>query len=255
MARCGKTAVCAAVALGISGGAAHAAVNIDGVIGSGEWDNTPTLSPLATASGVEVKVQSDPTNLYILGDVGDANVDDGFDVFDVNIGLQGNAAAWRYRLISKNSGPFKDNGGDATQISGDWYGMFQGGDDTTVFNSTFGVPGNLQNLGLADLQWVVNDTNAKRIHEIAIPWERLLDDSNNWSRSPNVPLAFAGTSVVDDDQGPLSTAFPDGLDSFGNQSTYAKVEVSAVPLPAAAWLFIAGLGAVGAVARRRAQRA
>jgi hypothetical protein len=256
MVHCAKIAASAAVALAISGGAAHAAVSIDGSIGTGEWSGTPLVT--TSSPDFQLSVQSDPTNLYFLGNVtGDtsAGIDKstGFDVFDINIGLDGNTAPWRYALNSRNN----SFGGSAfpTSLSGDWEGRWQAGDDDGVSNATFGVPDNVTNAALpAGIQWAV-DEDGNRVHEIAIPWTVLLDGQNGWERSDAITLAIAGTIVANDNNN--GTSFPATTveDRFGDQGTYAKVTVSAVPLPAAAWLFIGGLGAVGAVARRRAQRA
>ena len=239
----GKTMSLAVAAVALSAGLAQAAPVIDGSISPGEWASTPALTPLATATGIEVLVQSDVDNLYILGNTADDDIGDPLDVFDVNIGLHGNAAAWRYRVIAKNNGAPDVGAGTTEAIQGDWFGNLQGGDDSSVANATFGVPAGLTDIGIAGggVQWVVglDVTNGNRVHEIAIPWDTLLDGQNGWDRSAAVPLAFAGSSQIDGE----FNAFPTGLD-FGDQSTYAKVELNAVPIPGALPLMATGLAGI-----------
>lgn len=203
-----------------------------------------------------MSVKSDPKNLYFLGnatgDVSDGTDNStGFDVLDINIGLKDNTAPWRYALQARNN----SFGGPSfpSDLEGDWEGRWQAGDDNTVANASFGVPGSLTETAFpAGIQWAVDDMGGNRVHEVAIPWDVLLDGVNGWTREPDLILAIAG-SVTSDGAG---TGFPDvPLVDFGDQSTYAFTEVSAVPLPAAAWLFLGGLGALGAVARRRARQA
>lgn len=244
----------AVVAAGLLAGAADAAPVIDGSIGPNEWDDTPTLTPPATATvsggaGIEVLIQSDPNNLYILGNTTDDDLDDPLDVFDVNIGLHGNTAPWRYRVLAKNNGAADPGAGTTEFIVGDWFGNFQGGDDTGVVGS-FGEPDMLMDLGIAasGVQWAVGVDDGNRVHEIAIPWDVLLDGANGWVRSAALELAIAGTYLEDG----AGTGYPTGLD-FADQDTYAKVTVDAtsVPEPGVMPLLAGAAGGFAWLRRRR----
>jgi len=219
------------------------AVSIDGSINAAEgW------SSVFTSAGVEVFVQSDIDNLYFAGDTPDD--DDGSpspgnfdDAFNMNFGLDGNAAAWRYRLLSENQS-FNNNGEPSAQLDGVWEGFLQGGDDSVVANTTFGVPGSLTNLSLGGVQYAVSDVNGNRQHEVAIPWATLLDGNNGWERG-NLALRIGGFYAEDGS----GTALPATID-FGDQSTYALETVTApVPLPAPALLLGVGLATLGAARR------
>ena len=64
-------------------------------------------------------------------------------------------------------------------------------------------------------------------------------------------------SVMSDSLGELEitvTAYPDGDNIFGENSAIAGLQIqesSAVPLPAAAWLFVTGLLGLAGIARRK----
>jgi len=248
-----KTLQTAAVAA-IASGAAAAAPVIDGAIDSADgWTSA------FTDNGVEVFVASDINNLYFAGATPDD--DDGSappaspgpdDIFNINFGLDGNAAAWRYRVLSENK-PFTDNGGSSTTFDGVWQGFLQGGDDSVVANAAFGVPGGLTNLDATQVDYAVSATNGTREHEFAIPWALLLDGNNGWE-SGQIDLRIGGF-YAEDGGGftGLGIQSGGGID-FGDQSTYALVRdvPAAVPLPAPALLLVAGLGALGAARRLRA---
>ena len=233
---------------------ASAAPTIDGQISTSEGWNS-----VLSDNGVEVFIQSDSTNLYFGGSTPDD--DDGTpspgnfdDAFNINFGLDGNAAAWRYRLLSENQS-FTDNGGSSTTLDGVWEGFLQGGDDSVVANSTFGVPGSLTNLDATQVDYAVSDGSGNREHEFAIPWALLIDGQNGWNAGSNLNLRVGGFYGED---GTTSIGFGvqsgGGID-FGDQSTYALTSVNSpapVPLPATALMLLAGLGALG-FARHRAR--
>ena len=225
---------------------ANAAPTVDGSIEASDgWNSVFTSAP----GGLEVFIQSDATNLYFGGSTPDD--DDGKpgtgnfnDAFNINFGLDGNAAAWRYRLLSENQS-FTDNGGSSTTFDGAWEGFLQGGDDSVVANASFGVPGSLTNLDATQVEYAVSDDNGNREHEFAIPWALLIDGQNGWNAGSSLALRVAGFYGEDGS----SSAIPDGVD-FGDQSTYVQTTVHSpakVPLPATALMLLAGLGALGFV--------
>ncbi len=235
---------------------AAAAPVIDGVIDAADGWNS-----LFADNGVTVFVASDVDNLYFGGLTPDdddgqgGKANNGFDIFNINFGLDGNAAPWRYRLLSEN-GPFNDNGGSSTTFDGVWQGFLQGGDDSVVDNATFGVPGSLSNLDATQVDYAVgltpSLTGSNRSHEVAIPWTLLLDGQNGWEAG-QLHLRVGGFYAEDNSVFTgLGVQSGGGID-FGDQQTYAKVSVpAAVPLPAPALMLLAGIGALG-IARRRAR--
>jgi hypothetical protein len=232
----------------------NAAPVIDGNASAAEWAGGQTIAADSTGSfGFQLTVTSDTTGLFILGETSDdddgTNSSGNFDVFDVNIGLAGNAAAWRYRVLSQNN--FFGGTPYPEALAGDWTGRFDSGDDSVVANAAFGVPGSLTESGFpSGLEWAVGlgDRSGalNRVHEIFIPWSAILDGQNGWDPSASfVELAFAGT-FTQDSVGDSYTDPNKSLD-FGDQSTYAFATL-AVPAPGTAGaLALAGFAA----ARRR----
>jgi hypothetical protein len=241
-------AVAGAIGLAAS---ADAAPTLDGNISASDGWN-----PVFTDNGVEVFIQSDSTNLYFAGDTPDdddgSSSPGGFDdAFNINFGLDGNPAAWRYRLLSQN-GSFTDNGGSSTTFDGVWEGFLQGGDDSVVANTSFGVPGSLTNLDGTQVGYAVSATNGTRQHEIAIPWALLIDGQNGWDAGSSLNLRIGGYYGEDwqsgGEQFGIGIQTGGGID-YGDQSTYALTTTSApvaqVPLPATLLMLLAGIGALG----------
>ena len=250
----------AAILSATMGGAVSAAPVIDGAVDPTDgW--TQVLDD--TLNDIQVFIASDVKKLYFGGstpdnDDGQSNLSGFDDAFNINFGLDGNAAPWRYRLLSQNA-PFSDNGGPSTPLDGVWEGFLQGGDDNVVANASFGVPGSLTNLDAAQVDYAVDVNNGRREHEFAIPWTLLLDGQNGWNTASLLDLRVGGFYAEDGiglGFGASTTAqSPSGSTiDFGDQSTYALVSnvPAAIPLPAPALLLVAGLGALGAMRRLRA---
>ena len=246
--------IAAAAAVSMTGPAL--AVGIDGSIDAADgWTAVFTGS-----QGVEVFIQSDANSLYFAGrtdddDDGQANTGGFDDAFNINFGLDGNAAAWRYRLLSENQS-FNDNKGSSTPFDGEWEGFLQGGDDSMVANAAFGVPDDLTNLDANKVDYAVSVVNGVREHEFAIPWTLLLDGKNGWVAGTLIDLRIGGFYGKDGRSFGLGVA-PGGHIDFGDQSTYALAAntPAAIPVPAALPLLASGLVALGALARRRTARA
>ena len=220
------------------------AVEINGSIGSGEWTDTV----IGQNDGFKLGVQSDADNLYILGNATNDTTDGtdnstGFDVFDVNIGLDGNTAPWRYRIRTKNnffgSGPL-------TNLDGDWKGDTARGDDSARQTAGSSEPSNLQPFGVpSDVEWSVDDTDGNRVHEIAIPWSRLLDGQNGWEEGP-LTLRIGGFALQNGQGGPLLSE-PDfnDQDNYYVYETASAGQVADVPVSGTLGLLLGGLGMIG----------
>lgn len=269
------------VFLGVSGAICSpvaAATVIDGAISASDGWTEILSDPL---NDVQVFVASDANNLYFGGstpddDDGKANLSGFDDAFNINFGLDGNAAAWRYRLLSQNA-PFNDNGGPSTPLDGVWEGFLQGGDDSIVGNAQFGVPGNLTNLDATQVDYAVALNGGRREHEFAIPWTLLLDGQNGWDTGTPIDLRIGGFFAADGvgfgfGTSPIALSTSGSTIDYGDQNTYASISLSptgsesvisgggtdtsaAIPVSAALPLMASGLVTLGALARRRDARA
>ena len=239
---------------------AAAAPVIDGVIdvGTEGWNEVVALQNSGNGAVKNFYVASDATNLYLAArtsddDAGKDRSVDGFDIFNVNFGLDGNTAPWRYRIRAEN-GSFEGGTSDPIPGQGDWQGLLDGGDDS-VTSGGFGEPGGLSKISAA-FQAAIDLNGGHREHEFAIPWASLLDGNNGWDIGTTLALRIGGFYAED---GSTFTGYgtqsPNGGIDFGDQSTYALVDVAApVPVPAALPLFLAGAGALGIGRRTRKGR-
>jgi len=248
-------------ALGICACASSAAIIVDGTVTGSEWAGASVLA--TTISGGingQIRVTSSSAGMYILGQTTDddagAGSGSGLDVFDINFGLAGNAAAWRYRLQS-NTTPTQPGYYAITGAPG-WSGRLESGDDSLVSDPFYGVPGGTYSSTAipGGIQWAVGlgDTNAQavRVHEIFIPWSVILDGQNGWDAgASSLTFAFAGY-IMQDGNGSVATDPTKhalwGNPSWGDQSDYAFATLS-IPAPGA--LALAGIGGLFASRRRR----
>ena len=239
---------------------ATSAITIDGWKGWTEWDDATELVAIDQLS---LYAQSDDSNLYVFAQTEDddftnASNSNQFDNFDINIGLHGNDAAWRYRIVAKNSLTAAEQAAREDQGDG-WFAGFDAGDDGTEVNATFGVPDSLarSDLSAEGIEWAVGKTGGRRNHEIAIPWSTILDGDNGWNYNSTLELVFGGCYLDDDALEASDTiCFGEDVDNFdfGDQSTYAKfTTTSPIPVPFGAVLIATAFGAAGAV-RMRAKR-
>ncbi len=237
---------------------ADASITIDGAVTGSEWSGASVIAT-TISGGVngKVRVTSTSAGMYILGESTDDDAGtSGLDVFDLNFGLVGNAAAWRYRVQSKSVA--SEAGYYAVAGASGWVGRLEGGDDSIVSDPSFGVPGGTYSSVAipAALQWSVGlgDTtgSAVRVHEIFIPWSLILDGQNGWDAGAS-SLTFAFAGYLMQDGSPNGSVFTDaakhavwGSGSWGNQSHYAQVTL-AIPAPGA----FALLGLAGLAGKRR----
>ena len=196
---------------------AAAAPVIDGIIdvpGEG-WTEVTDLQNSGFGLIENFYFTSDATNLYFGARTNDDDVDlkgNGFDDnLDLNIGLDGNAAAHRYRILSQN-GPFTDGGVNSTAFVTVWEGFFDGGDDSILGNPSVGTPDGVTKLDATQIGYGVGLNTAggtsAREHEIAIPWASILDGENGWDFGATLSLRVGGTASTDGSQFGLSYPEP-----------------------------------------------
>jgi hypothetical protein len=255
------TQVLVIASLGVCASAASASITVDGTVAAGEWSGAAVIATTINGGlNGSMRVASTGAGLFILGESTDDDAGTGtaLDVFDVNFGLVGNAAAWRYRLQAK-TGPTAP-GYDAIAGATGWSGRLESGDDAFVSDPVYGVPGGaysstaipatvLWSVGLGD-----STGTARRVHEIFIPWNVILDGQNGWNAgADSLTFAFAGFLMQDDWPNgsvltdPTKHAAWNNL-SWGDQGDYAHVTLS-IPAPGA--LALAGMGGLFAARRRR----
>ena len=237
---------------------ATASITVDGTATGSEWSGASVIA--TTISGGingQLRVTSTSAGMYILGETTDDDTGStGLDGFDVNFGLVGNAAAWRYR-IQANSNP-SNPGFFAIPGAGGWSGRLESGDDSLLSDPFYGAPGGTYSSTAipGSVQWAVGlggtSGAAVRVHEIFVPWNVILDGQNGWNAgASSLTFAFAGYMMQDGP--PNASVFTDptkhalwGNPSWGNQSHYAYVTL-AIPAPGA----VALLGLAGLARRRR----
>lgn len=235
---------------------ASASITVDGTVSGSEWAGASVIA--TTISGGlngQVRVTSTSAGMYILGESTDDDAGTaGFDGFDINFGLVGNTAAWRYRIQS-NNGPLGAGYGAIAGAS-NWGGRIEFGDDSQLSDPFYGAPGGTYTSTPipSSVQWAVGLGNssaaAVRVHEIFVPWSVILDGQNGWNAgASSLTFAFAGYLMQDGTGSVLTDSAKHGLwgnPSWGNQSHYANVTL-AIPAPGA----FALLGLAGLAGRRR----
>lgn len=238
---------------------ATASITVDGTVTGSEWSAASVIATTISGGiGGQVRVTSTSAGMYILGETSDddAGTASGLDVFDLNFGLVGNAAAWRYRIQSKST--LADPGFFAIPGASGWGGRIESGNDALLSDPFWGAPGGTYTSAAlpGSVQWAVGLGNAGglavRVHEIFVPWSVILDGQNGWDAgASSLTLSFAGFLMQDG----VGSVFTDptkhalwGNSSWGNQSHYAFVTL-AIPAPGA--VAVVGLGGLGGLAGRR----
>lgn len=240
--------------VGLTASAGQASFAVDGTVTGSEWSGSSVVATtIANNLNARFRVASTSAGMYMLAETTDDDAGaQGFDVFDINFGLVGNAAAWRYRIQS-GTGPINAPFSYAiTGVTG-WGGRFEYGDDSIVANPSIGLPGGTYTSVAipASIQWAVGlgntDGAAMRVHEIFVPWSVILDGQNGWDAgASSLTFAFAGHILQDGVGSSFTDPTKHGSFGWGNQASYAAVTL-AIPAPGA----LAVLGLAGLAGRRR----
>jgi hypothetical protein len=211
--------VCAAVIWGVSAGGANASLVISGVVDG----------PLAGGrpKAVELYASTDIADLSIYG-FGVANNGGGSDGEELM--LSGNAAAGQYLYVSAETAEFENVFGFTPDFVNSFVVSINGDDALELFENgelidTFGeidVPGTGQ-------PWEYTDSWAYRTDDAGLDGSPF--SIANWY--------FGGPNALD------------GLDAAGTRAAVPFGTYSAVPLPAAVWLFGSALVGLVGIGKRR----
>lgn len=208
---------------------------VDGVVSGSEWSAVPV-------SGRDLTLNSDPTNgnnfafrvtsdnngIYLLAQTFNAS---SLTYTNINWGLLGNTAAWRYRLIDSNQC------GAISPVPTNPPVCFQKGNDSLVGSpSSPSQPLTTLTLSDASIQLAATFDSATNTstQEAFVPWSSLLDGQNGWNPTASaLDLVFAGSWYRDCPNFPILQnscvgrwGVVNGPNFFTNQSNWVQALLS-----------------------------